>query len=90
MKFCGHDRHLNVHESAGANLGSEIDKLGLSMFCCLLLALSSQKERKQRWIIVHVLNFILNEFRPFSVHSSCWMQDAKCARNVRLLKVCFD
>ena len=60
------------------------------MFCCVLLALASQKERKQRWIIVHVLNFILSEFLLFSVHSSCWMQDAKSGRNIRLSKVCFD
>ena len=26
------------------------------MFCCMLLALASQKERKQRWIIHHVLD----------------------------------
>ena len=60
------------------------------MFCCLLLAMASQKERKQRWIIVHVLNIIINEFLPSSVHSSCWMQDAKSGQNIRLSKVCFD
>ena len=60
------------------------------MFCCLLLALASQKERKQRWIIFHVLNIILSEFLPSFVHSSCSMQDAKSRRNIWLLKVCFD
>ena len=60
------------------------------MFCCLLLALASQKEIKQRWIIVHVLNIILNEFLPSSVHSSYWVQDAKSGQNIRLSKVCFD
>ena len=78
------------HESAGADLSSETKKLGLSMFCCLLLALASQKERKQRWIIFHVLNFIITEFLPSSVHSSCWMQDAKPGRNIRLSKACLD
>ena len=56
------------------------------MFCCMLLALSSHKERKQRLIIHHVLNIILSEFLPSSVHSSCWMQDAKSRRNIRLSK----
>ena len=79
-----------LHESDGADLSSETKKLGLSMFCFLLLALASQKERKQRRIIVHVLNFILSEFLPSSVHSSCWMQDAESRRNIRLSKVCFD
>ena len=60
------------------------------MFCCMLLALASQKERKQRLIIHHVLNIILIEFLPSSVHSSCWMQYAKSGQNIRLLKVCFD
>ena len=56
----------------------------------MLLTLASQKERKQRWIIHHVLNFILSEFLPSSIHSSCWMQDVRCGRNIRLSKVCFD
>ena len=56
----------------------------------MLLALASQKERKQRWIIHHVLNFILSEFLPSSIHSSCLMQDAKSGRNIRLSKLCFD
>ena len=60
------------------------------MFCCMLLALASQKERKQRLIIPHVLNFIIGEFLPSSIHSSCWMQDAESGRNIRLSKVCFD
>ena len=60
------------------------------MFCCLLVELASQKERKQRWIIFHVLNIILNEFLHSSIHSSCWMQDAKSGRNIQLSKVCFD
>ena len=60
------------------------------MFCCFLLELASPKERKQRLIIFHVLNIILNEFLPFSVHSSCWMQDGKSGQNIRLSKVCFD
>ena len=60
------------------------------MSCCLLLALASQKERKQRWIIFHVLNFIVNEILPSSIHSSCWMQDAKSAQNIHLSKVCLD
>ena len=60
------------------------------MFCCMLLALASQKERKQQWIIHHVLNIILSEFLSSSVHSSCWMQDAKSGQNIRLSKVCFD
>ena len=62
----------------------------MNVFFCMLLALASQKERKQRWIIHHVLNFILNEFLPSFIHSSCWMQDAKFGRNIRLSKVCFD
>ena len=37
-----------------------------------------------------MLNFILNEFLPFSLHSLCWMQDAKSGRNIRLSKLCFD
>ena len=43
------------------------------MFCCLLLALASQKERKQRWIIFHVLNIIISEFLPFLfiLHVGC-------------------
>ena len=60
------------------------------MFCCLLVALASQKERKQRRIIFHVLNFILSDFLPFSIHSSCWMQDAKSGQNIQLSKVSFD
>ena len=60
------------------------------MFCYLLLALASQKERNQRWIIFNVLNIILSEFLPSYVHSSCWMQDAKSGRNIQLSKVCFD
>ena len=60
------------------------------MFFCMLLALASQKERKQRLIIHHVLNTIFNEFLPSSLHSSCWMQDAKSRQNIRLLKVCLD
>ena len=60
------------------------------MFCCMLLALDRQKERKQRLIIHHVLNNILSEFLPSSIHSSCWMQEDKSGRNIRLLKVCFD
>ena len=52
----------------------------------MLIALASQKERKQRWIIHHVLNFILSEFLPSSIHSSCWMQDAKSGRDIRLVK----
>ena len=79
-----------LHKSAGADLSSETKKLGSSVFCCLLLALASQKERKQRWIIVHVLNFIFSEFLPSSTHSSCWMQDAESGRNIRVSKVCFD
>ena len=79
-----------LHEFVEADLSSEMKKLGLSMFCCLLLALASQKERKQRWIIFHVLNFIIGEFLPSSVHSSCWMQYAKPGRNIRLSKVCLD
>ena len=57
------------------------------MFCCMRLALASQKERKQRRIIHYVLNFILSEFLPSSIHSSCWMQDAESGRNIRLWKV---
>ena len=56
----------------------------------MLLALASQKERKQQWIIHHVLNIILSDFVPSSIHSSCWMQDAKCRQNIQLSKVCFD
>ena len=73
-----------------ADLSSETKNLGLSMFCCLLLALASQKEGKQRWIIFHVLNFIVSEFLPSSIHTSCWMQDTKSGRNIWLSKVCFD
>ena len=60
------------------------------MFCCMLLALASQKERKERLIIHHVLNIIISEFLPSSVRSLCWMQDAKSGKNIRLSKVCFD
>ena len=60
------------------------------MFCCMLLALAGQKERKQRWIILHVLNIVLNEFLLSSIHSSCWMQDANSEQNIPLSKVCFD
>ena len=60
------------------------------MFCCMLLALASQKERKQQLIIHHVLNIILSEFLPSSVHPSCWMQDVESTQNIRLSKVCFD
>ena len=60
------------------------------MFCSMLLTLASEKERKQRLIIHHVLNFILSEFLPSSIHSSCLMQDAKSGQNIRLSKVCFD
>ena len=56
----------------------------------MLLALASQKERKQRLIILHVLNIILSEFLPYYVHSSCEMQDAKFRQNIWLSKVCFD
>ena len=56
----------------------------------MLLALASQKERKQRLIIHHALNIILSEFLPSSIHSLCWMQDAKSGQNIRLSKVCFD
>ena len=59
------------------------------MFYCMLLALASQKERKQRLIILHVLNTILDEFLPFYVHSSCWMQDAKFGQNIRALEGMF-
>ena len=60
------------------------------MFCCMLLALASQKERKQQFILHHVLIIILNDFLPSSVHSSCWMQDAESGQNIQLSKVCFD
>ena len=73
-----------------ADLSSETKKLGLSMFCCLLLELARQKEGKHRRIIFHVLNFIVSEFLPSSIHTSCWMQDAKSGRNIRLSKACFD
>ena len=77
-----------LHESAGADVSSETKKVRvINVFCCLLLALASKKERKRQWIIVHVLNFILSKFLPFSIHSSCWMQDAKSGRNIRLSKV---
>ena len=60
------------------------------MFCCMLLAFASLKERKQRLIIHLVLNIIVNEFLRSSVHSSCWMHDAKSRRNIWLSKVCFE
>ena len=37
-----------------------------------------------------MLNIIIREYLPSYVHSSCWMQDAKSERTIRLLKVCFD
>ena len=60
------------------------------MFCSMLLPLATQKERKQRLIIHHVLNIILGEFHPSSVHSSNSMQDSKCGQNILLSNVCFD
>ena len=60
------------------------------MFCCMLLALVSKNEIKQQLIILPVLNIILSEFLPSSIHPLCWMQDAKFEQNIRLSKVCFD
>ena len=54
LKFCGYDYHFKLHESVGAGLNSKMKKIGLWMFYCMLLALASQKERKQWLIIIHV------------------------------------
>ena len=59
------------------------------MFCCVPLALASQKERRQQLIILHVQNINLNEFRIFSFHSSFWMHDAKFGRNLQALEGIF-
>ena len=37
----------------------------------------------------YVLNIILNDFLLFSIHSSCWMQDAKSEQNIWALKYMF-
>ena len=37
-----------------------------------------------------MLKFIVSEFLPSSIHSSCWMQDAKSGQNILLSKVCSD
>ena len=52
------------------------------MFYCMLLALASQKERKQRLINLHA-------FLPFYVHVLSWMQDAKSEQNIQALKGMF-
>ena len=59
------------------------------MFLCLPLALASQKERRQRLIILHVWNIIFSEFLLFTFHSSWWMQDAKSGQNVQALEGMF-
>ena len=38
---------------------------------------------------LHVLNTILSEFIPFSIHSSCWMQGAKSGQNMQALEDIF-
>ena len=55
----------------------------------LPLALASQKERRQKFIILHVWNIIFRDFLFFSFHFLCWMQKAKSMQNVHALKGMF-
>ena len=66
----------------GQDLNSKIKNLGFLTFHCVPLALASQKERRQRLII-------FSKFLLFSIHLSCWMQDAKSRGNVWALKDMF-
>ena len=59
------------------------------MFNCRLLALCSQKERRQQLIILYVRNITFCEFLFFSFHSLRWMQDAKSEKNVQALEGMF-
>ena len=56
------------------------------MFHCRLLALSSQKERRQQLIVLYVWNIIFCEFLLFSFHSLGWIPDAKSGKNVWALE----
>ena len=56
----------------------------------MLLILDSQEERGHKSNIPDVWNIISNEFLLFSIHSSCWIQDAKSMKNMQALKGVFD
>ena len=52
-------------------------KLGFSMFNCVVLASASLEERGHRLTILYVWNIISSEFFFFSIHFECQILDAK-------------
>ena len=52
-------------------------KLGFSMFNCVVLALASLEERGHRLNILYVWNIISSEFLLFSIHFVCQILNAK-------------
>ena len=59
LKFYRHDHHFKLYKSARADLNSETKKLVFLNFHCVALALASQKEIRQRLIILRVCNIFL-------------------------------
>ena len=55
----------------------------------MILELASQEESWQRLIVRHIWNIISSKFLLFSIHSSCWMEDAKFGKNVYALEFVF-
>ena len=47
-------------------------------------------ERSHRLIVLRIRNIISSVFLVFSIHSLCWMQDAKSMQNVGDLESVFD
>ena len=84
-----HDYHFKFYKSTRDDLDLNMKNVGFSMFHCVLLTLASQKTRRQRLIIFCAWNTILSKFLLFSIHSSCWMQDAKLGKNVQVLEGIF-
>ena len=77
LRFYEHDFQFKIYKSIRANLNSEVEKLGFSIFHYVFLALARQDERRHQLIILSVWNITSSESLFFSIHSSCWMQDAK-------------
>ena len=59
------------------------------MFHCVLLVLVGHEERGHRLISLCIWNIIYIEYLLFSIHSLCWVQDAKLGRNVQALEGVF-
>ena len=71
LKFHGPGCHFKIYKTVGADLNFEVKKLVFLMFHCVLLALASQKERRQRLIILHIWNTFFSDFILSSIYSLC-------------------